>query len=102
MNEQELEQKILDKNLTRPRLTTDDIDSVIKECVYINPHNTTLTICLLVLENGTYVTGESSCVSQENFDVEIGKDIAFQNARDTVWQLEGYLLKEKLYQESLK
>jgi hypothetical protein len=56
----------------------------------------TLTICILVLENGFIVTGESACASPENFDAEIGQKIARENARNKIWMLEGYLLKEKL------
>ena len=37
-------------------------------------------------------------VSKENFNQEIGNKIARQNAREKIWELEGYLLKEKLYQ----
>ena len=57
-----------------------------------------LTFCVLVLENGFTVTGESACASPENFDPGIGKKIAKDNAIQKVWALEGYLLKEQLYQ----
>jgi hypothetical protein len=40
--------------------------------------------------------------SIENFDQEIGERISFDDARDKIWQLEGYLLKETLYRESLR
>ena len=60
-----------------------------------------LTFCVLILKNGFTVTGESACASPENFDAEIGKKIAFENARNKIWQLEGYLLKEKLHQAKL-
>lgn len=55
-----------------------------------------LTFCVLVLKNGFTVTGESACASPENFDEEIGRKIARQNAVSKIWALEGYLLKEKL------
>ena len=55
--------------------------------------------CLSVV-NGFTVTGESACASPENFDPFIGKEIAFKNAREKIWQLEGYLLKQKLYEQS--
>lgn len=58
----------------------------------------TLTFCVLVLRNGFTVTGESACASPENFNVEIGRKIARENAVQKVWLLEGYLLKERLYQ----
>lgn len=55
-----------------------------------------LTICVLVLENGFTVTGESACASTENFDAEIGRRIARQNAVSKVWPLMGYALRTEL------
>lgn len=56
-----------------------------------------LTFCVLVLKNGFTVTGESACASPENFDPEIGRKIARENARNKIWPLEGYLLRERLH-----
>ena len=56
-------------------------------------------MCCLTLQNGFTVTGESACASPENFDAEIGKKIARDNARNKIWMLEGYLLKQKLHDE---
>lgn len=122
--EQQIEQEIQSKNLNAPRLTPGSIDSKIALEMYftgsgiiaaqthchhlglmrIQHHEgedlhkpiETLTFCVLVLENGFTVTGESACASPENFDAEIGKKIAYDNAREKIWLLEGYLLKEKL------
>ncbi len=58
-----------------------------------------LTYCVLVLKNGFTVTGESACASPENFDAEIGRKIARQNAVNKIWMLEGYLLKQKLSEQ---
>ena len=55
-----------------------------------------LTFCILVLKNGFTVTGESACASPENFDAELGRKIARQNAVQKIWPLMGYALKEKL------
>ena len=55
-----------------------------------------LTFCVLVLRNGFTVTGESACASPENFNPEIGRRIARQNAVDKVWAFMGYELKSKL------
>ncbi len=55
-----------------------------------------LTFCVLVLNNGFTVTGESACASPENFDAELGRKIARQNAVAKMWPLMGYALKEKL------
>lgn len=55
-----------------------------------------LTFCVLVLRNGFTVTGESACASPENFDAEIGRKIARQNAVTKIWPLLGFRLRDKL------
>lgn len=128
-SEQKIEQEIQSKNLNAPRLTPDHIDSKIALEMYftgagiinaqtlshhlglvrVQHHDgeelhkpmETLTFCVLVLENGFTVTGESACASPENFDAEIGRKIAFENARNKIWLLEGYLLKQHLYNYSI-
>ena len=100
--EKEIEKEISDKGLNAPRLTPELIDSVIvSKDFYIFP-NTQLTVCCLTLKNGFTVTGESACASPENFDREIGENIAFKNAREKVWVLEGYLLKQHLFSKNSK
>lgn len=95
-DEQAIEQEIQDKGLTAPRLTPADIDAtIVDEDYYVFP-GTTVTACLLKLRNGYSVLGESASVSTENFDKEIGRKIARENARNKIWQLEGYLLRSKL------
>lgn len=112
--EQQIEQEIQDKGLNAPRLTPDHIDSKIKAIRYLtgdvapayahedyfakeDKSTPCLTICILTLDNGFTVTGESACASPENFDKLIGQKIAYENAREKIWMLEGYLLKEKLH-----
>ena len=96
MTEQAIEQAIQDKNLNAPRLTPASIDAtIVSEAYHVFP-GTTLTVCCLTLRNGFTVTGESASASPENFDAEIGRTIARQNAREKIWVLEGYLLKDKL------
>lgn len=55
-----------------------------------------LTFCVLVLRNGFTVTGESACASPENFNPEIGRKIARENAINKIWPLMGYELRSKL------
>ena len=57
-----------------------------------------LTFCVLVLKNGFTVTGESACASPENFDAELGRKIARQNAVAKIWPLLGFSLKQKLHE----
>lgn len=115
--EQQIEKEIQDKGLNAPRLTPEIIDSKIVGVEYILTRDVckrdngveifdapeslqTLIFCILTLENGFTVTGESACASPENFDAEIGRKIAYQNAREKIWLLEGYLLKQRLKEQS--
>ncbi len=109
--EQQIEKEIQEKGLNALRLTPYLIDSKIKAIRYLTGDveptcvaddykvcgAPQLTFCVLSLENGFTVTGESACVSPENFDRIIGQKIAYENAREKIWMLEGYLLKEKLH-----
>jgi hypothetical protein len=61
-----------------------------------------LTFCVLTLANGFTVTGESACASPQNFDAEIGRKIARENAVQKVWPLMGYVLKQRLHEVSEK
>lgn len=55
-----------------------------------------LTFCVLVLKNGIRTVGYSACVSAENFNADIGKKIARQNAVEQLWPLLGFRLADKL------
>lgn len=93
-DEQAIEAEIKAKVLNAPRISPEDIDAVITgEDYHIFP-GTTLTVCCLKLRNGFTVTGESAAASPENFDVDLGRKIARSNARDKIWALEGYALRE--------
>ena len=117
MSDQAIEQEIQAKGLTAPRVTPADIERNIDSEHYFTaaegnnasslppevqppaPSNhplNLLTFCVLVLRNGFTVTGESACASPENFDPELGRRIARQNAVSKVWPLMGYELRSKL------
>ena len=105
MTDNQIEQEIQAKGLTAPRITPADIDANIVKEVYftaadgilgasiytddistiINTEHTLLVFCVLTLRNGFTVTGESACASPENFDAEIGRKIARENAINKVW-----------------
>lgn len=61
-----------------------------------------LTFCVLILRNGFTVTGESACASPENFDAEIGRKIARQNAVQKIWPLMGYELRQRIHEGAIK
>ena len=125
MNNQSIEQEIQAKGLTAPRVTPADIEANIAAEIYstgldcaaeaagdargvfnrikpdvdltvVNDSLRLLTFCVLVLRNGFTVTGESACASPENFDAELGRKIARQNAVQKIWPLMGYELRSKL------
>ena len=77
--------------------THNDIYQVVRydDAAY-QPRMALLTFCVLVLRNGITVTGQSACVSPENFDADIGKKIARQNAIEQLWPLLGFRLADKL------
>lgn len=89
-----IEAEIQEKGLTAPRLTPAHIDEQIMHAAFHVFPGTTVTACCLTLRNGYNVVAHSACVSVDNFDTEIGKKIAFTNAREKIWELEGYLLRD--------
>jgi hypothetical protein len=114
-----IERQIQSKGLTAPRITPADLKANILQEHYFtaedgklgayrsngdvhqgdaggHPSLGILTFCVLVLKNGFTVTGESACASPENFDAEIGRRIARQNAEQKIWPLMGYSLKSTL------
>ena len=108
-----IEQEIQAKGLTAPRVTPADIEANIRGEYYFtaaqameyageyhekNSPLHLLTFCVLVLQNGFTVTGESACASPENFDAEIGRKIARENAINKIWPLMGYELKQRLHE----
>ncbi|WP_436296239.1 Gp49 family protein [Variovorax sp. LjRoot175] len=60
-----------------------------------------LTFCVLVLKNGFTITGQSACASPANFDPAIGQRLAYANAKAKIWDLEGYLLKQRLHEQAI-
>lgn len=98
-NDTEIENEIVKKGLTAPRVTLQQIQDTIASEQYHVFSDTQLTCCVLTLKNGYTVTGESACASPENFDEELGRKIARRQAEVKIWALEGYLLKQRLYED---
>ena len=115
-----IEQEIQAKGKTAPRVTPADLqDNIISEHYFTAGDGVVgtlpdsseftyplqlelLTFCVLILKNGFMVTGESAVASPENFDADIGRKIARQNAEQKMWPLMGYALKESLYQDAME
>lgn len=117
MNDQTIENEIQAKGLTAPRVTLQDIENEIASEHYFTAEQGVtgalidsdgevahgapaslglLTFCVLQMRNGFTITGESACASPENFDAELGRKIARQNAVSKVWPLLGFRLRDTL------
>lgn len=94
-------QEHIDKLLSEspgPRITDQHVeDCVVRQQFHLFPGTTTI-VCLLELKNGYTVIGQSACADPANFNAEIGTHYARKDALNKVWSLEGYLLKQKLFE----
>jgi len=117
MNDDQIDNEIIAKGKTAPRITPLDIeDNITSEHYFTARHGvmgatpdsdvfldppalSLLTFCVMVLKNGYTVHGHSACASPENFDAEIGCKIARQKAIEQIWPLMGYELRSKLAKE---
>ena len=75
------------------KLTKEHLENLIADASYHRLDGTTVTICALTLRSGFVVTGESACLDPAGFDAKIGERIAYENAFEKLWQLEGYHVK---------
>jgi hypothetical protein len=78
-----------------PRVTLESMEAKIASENYTLVDGI-LTICTIKMANGFYVIGESAPASPANFNAELGKKFARENAIRQLWKLEGYALREKL------
>lgn len=83
------------------KVTREGIQARILMTDYMILPNSTVTICNITLENGFSVRGESACVDRKAFDMDIGRDLAYRDAFNKIWQLEGYLLAESRFKAGL-
>lgn len=82
------------------KVTKEGIERKIVKVDYMVLPDSTVTLCNITLDNGYSVRGESACVDKRNFNIEIGKGLAYKQAFDKIWALEGYLLAEKRLERS--
>lgn len=112
-----------DHSKVSSKLTDADIDATIREVHYFTamdgvigaltipanfgevqvnfPALETITLCVLILKNGYKLLGVNhSSVDPTHHDPEYGKKLAYKDARNKIWELEGYLLKDAQYHSS--
>lgn len=94
-----------------PRVTLEDLEGSIASEHYIRANEAVtteagddasdralacLTICVLVTKSGFTVTGESACAAPENFNAELGRKFAREQAIRKLWAFEGLALRKRL------
>lgn len=96
---------------TAPRVSLKDIENSIAGCYYLTgsqciaPHAAhrgaldVLTICFMIMENGFVVIGKSAPASPENFDAELGRKFAYEDAVRQLWPLMGFALRDRLHND---
>jgi hypothetical protein len=94
---------------TAPRVSLKQMEDKIAHCVFLNLGDAAeraglsatrpmflMTLCVLTMDNGYVVTGQSAPASPENFDTTKGRTFAYEDAIRKLWPLEGYLLRDRL------
>lgn len=95
MTQDELD-KALAASPSQRRITPEYIQSRVANVEFYRPTGT-LTLCVITLDNGFTVTGESACADPENYDKAIGQHLAERQAREKLWPFFGFMLKEAIH-----
>ncbi|MET4562189.1 hypothetical protein ABIA69_003375 [Lysinibacillus parviboronicapiens] len=84
--------------MSKNTVTQEHIEEIIAISSYEVFHRVHGKQCIVVakLPNGFTVVGESACVDANNYDEQIGFDLAVKHIKSRLWELEGYALQNKL------
>lgn len=97
----DIEQEIVSKGKTAPRVTPADITANIVDTeivTHVSKTGQVLRWAILTTQNGFAAVGKPSVsVSSENDDAGIGEKVAVENSRNELWPLMGYALKQRLH-----
>lgn len=81
-------------------VTKEHIESILKKSEFIcETHFDKCTVLTCRLPNGFTITESSACVDPKNYDKSIGRATCMYKIRNKLWELEGYLLHNKMYEE---
>ena len=85
---------------TKNTVTQSVIDELMESCdIAVTTAFDKCTIVACKLPNGFVIVESSSCVDPDNYDEDMGVDICMKNIENKLWELEGYLLQNKLYMD---
>lgn len=104
-NAESIEQQIVALGLTAPRITPAQIDALVEQLSFhtsVIPGTTTTLASAINPSGFEIVTASAGCVSPENFNEALGRNHAIAkakaSARNELWRLEGYRLKQNLFE----
>lgn len=80
------------------KITKEQIEARIKGVEYEVTHGR-LTFCIVTLDNGFLVTGQSCCVEVADFNEDTGRKMAYDDAFDQLWPYFGFLTKEDAFRQ---
>jgi hypothetical protein len=83
---------------TPNRVSLEDLQNSIDGVEYIHPQLAPImTIAVVSMKNGYVVVGKSAPADPDNFNAELGKKFALEDAQRQMWPLLGYALRDKLH-----
>jgi hypothetical protein len=95
-------------NAVAPRVSLTDIENAIEARYDLtadkaigldlpgHPSLPLLSICLVVMTNGFVIVGKSAPASADNFNAELGRKLAYEDAVRQIWPLMGFALRDRL------
>ena len=81
------------------KITPEHVNSCIEHSQFHRFKGTTTTICCITLKNGHTVVGQSAFADPEEFNSELGQQLAYNDARGKIYALEAYLLSETMFHD---
>jgi hypothetical protein len=92
---------------TAPRVSLADIEASIGGVFHMTgdkaigdapqmPSLALLSICIIVMRNGFTIIGKSAPASAANFNADLGRRLAYEDAVRQIWPLMGFALRERL------
>ncbi len=79
-----------------PSVSQEMVDSFILE-TWTQTLGDKTTVVRAMLKNGFEIVESSACVSAENYDENMGKEICMEKIKDKVWFLLGFLLQTAVH-----
>lgn len=88
-------QTLVERECKYPKVTLAVIAEKIVKTTYV--YHAQLTICILEMKNGFFVVGKAAPADPRNYNKNVGETFAREDAIKQIWQLEGYLLCERVH-----